>query len=63
PGVRLHNVMRCLEDGDGTRIRERSRIEAPRVLLGYVRRVALAAHTTMFEAIRAHLEREPTRRP
>ncbi len=58
PRVRLDNVMRCLEDGAGTRIEERSRIAAPGPMIAYIRRVALAAHTAMFEGIRAHLERE-----
>ena len=54
PGVRLHGAVSFDPLDGGTRITERVRIEAPRLLAGYTTREAVKAHVAMLAAIRAH---------
>ncbi len=52
PGVRLHGVVTFDEIDGGTRIAEKIRIEAPRVLAAVTVREAVEAHTEMLSNIR-----------
>lgn len=58
PRVHLHNVTRCREEGQGTRVEEVVTIYAPSLLSGYVRRQAFAAHKAMLANLKQHLERQ-----
>lgn len=54
PMVRLNSVVTFDQIDDGTRIAERIRIQAPRLLATATVREAVTAHTTMLANIREH---------
>ena len=54
PGVRLDSVVTFDAEPVGTRLTERIRISAPRILLGTTVRQAVAAHIEMLAGIRRH---------
>ena len=56
PGVRLDSVVTFDAEPVGTRLTERIRISAPRVLLAVTVRQAVAAHIEMLAGIRRHFE-------
>jgi ligand-binding SRPBCC domain-containing protein len=56
PRVALHGVVSFAEAGDGTRITEQLRIEAPRPLAAVTVRQAVAAHVEMLAGIRRHFD-------
>ncbi|RDH76584.1 SRPBCC family protein [Mycolicibacterium moriokaense] len=56
PRVRLHGIVAFEPTGAGTRVVERIRIEAPRLLVGVTARKAVEAHTEMLAGIRRHFE-------
>jgi hypothetical protein len=56
PRVALYGVVSFAESGEGTRITERLRIEAPRPLAAVTVRQAVAAHAEMLAGIRKHFE-------
>lgn len=56
PGVRLRGTVSFEPDGGGTRVTERIRIAAPRLLAGVTIREAVKAHAEMLAGIRRHFE-------
>ena len=56
PGVRLDSVVTFDAEPAGTRLTERIRISAPRILLAVTVRHAVAAHIEMLVGIRRHFE-------
>jgi hypothetical protein len=56
PGVRLDSIVTFDADPVGTRLTERIRIGAPRILLAVTVRQAVAAHIEMLAGIRRHFE-------
>lgn len=56
PGVRLRGTVSFEPDDDGTRVTERIRIGAPRLLAGVTVREAVKAHAEMLAGIRSHFE-------
>lgn len=56
PGVRLRGTVSFEPDDGGTRITERIRIGAPRLLAGITIREAVKAHAEMLAGIRRHFE-------
>lgn len=56
PRVALDGVVSFDGEGDGTRITERLRIQAPRPLAAVTVRQAVAAHVEMMAGIRKHFE-------
>jgi len=56
PGVRLDSVVTFDAEPVGTRLTERIRISAPRILLATTVRQAVAAHIEMLAGIRRHFE-------
>lgn len=56
PGVRLRGTVSFEPDGGGTRVTERIRIAAPRLLAGVTIREAVKAHAKMLAGIRRHFE-------
>jgi hypothetical protein len=54
PGVRLRETVTFAPTEAGTRVTQRLRIEAPRLLAGYTQREAVKAHAAMLAAIRSH---------
>lgn len=56
PGVRLRGTVSFEPDDGGTRVTERIRIAAPRLLAGVTIREAVKAHAKMLAGIRRHFE-------
>lgn len=56
PGVRLRGTVSFEPDDGGTRVTERIRIAAPRLLAGVTIREAVKAHAEMLAGIRRHFE-------
>jgi hypothetical protein len=56
PGVRLRGTVSFEPAGGGTRVTERIRITAPRLLAPVTTREAVKAHITMLAGIRSHFE-------
>ena len=56
PGVEVHTRYRVTPAPEGTRLCEDAIVKAPRLLLGYVRRQAEAAHRETLAKLKAHLE-------
>lgn len=56
PGVRLRGTVSFDPVGDGTRVTERIRITAPRLLAPLTAREAVKAHIAMLAGIRSHFE-------
>lgn len=56
PGVRLRGTVSFEPDGGDTRVTERIRIAAPRLLAGVTIREAVKAHAEMLAGIRRHFE-------
>lgn len=56
PGVRLRGTVSFVPDDGGTRVTERIRISAPRLLAGVTVREAVKAHAEMLAGIRRHFE-------
>lgn len=56
PGVRLRGTVSFEPDDGGTRVTERIRIAAPRLLAGVTIREAVKAHAEMLAGIRGHFE-------
>lgn len=56
PRVHLVTAYRCTAENGATHITERCDIVAPRLLIGFVRRQAYAAHQTLLAGIKHHLE-------
>lgn len=56
PGVRLRGTVSFEPDDGGTRVTERIRIGAPRLLAGVTVREAVKAHAEMLAGIRSHFE-------
>lgn len=56
PGVRLRGTVSFDPEDDGTRVTERIRIGAPRLLAGVTVREAVKAHAEMLAGIRRHFE-------
>lgn len=54
PGVRLRGTVSFEPDGGATRVTERIRIAAPRLLAGVTIREAVKAHAEMLAGIRRH---------
>lgn len=54
PGVRLRGTVSFEPDGGGTRVTERIRIAAPRLLAGVTIREAVKAHAELLAGIRRH---------
>ena len=56
PRVRLETTYVIESAPDGARVREAVRVEAPRLLIGFVARQAESAHAATLAALRTHLE-------
>lgn len=56
PGVRLHVVSRLTSEGERTRVDESVTIDAPWLLLGYVRAQAYQSHRVLFANLKRWLE-------
>lgn len=56
PGIHLHNITRCLPEGNGTRVTEYVEITAPRLLIQTVFKQGLASHKEMFANLKKVLE-------
>ena len=56
PATRLHNELRVLPEGAGTRVRETVRMTAPRLLAGYAAATAQAAHRDLLARLAARVE-------
>jgi len=56
PRVRLNGIVAFESIASGTRLTERLRIAAPRLLAPTTRREAVTAHTAMLAGIRSHFE-------
>jgi hypothetical protein len=56
PGIEVHTRYRIAPVGSGTRLHEDASIQAPRLLLGFVRRRAEAAHRETLAKLKARLE-------
>ncbi len=56
PGIKLFNTTRFVAEGDGTRVSEQIRIEAPRLLMGTVLRQAQQSHQQMLSNLKRQLE-------
>jgi hypothetical protein len=54
-GTHLVNVMRCVSEGNGTRITETVTVNAPWVTMAYVKRQAYIAHKRTFDLLPAVL--------
>lgn len=59
PGVHLITWYECAATGEATRLMEHCTVQAARLLLGFVRRQAQAAHGVMLQQMQAHLEGDP----
>ena len=56
PATRLHNELRVLPEGAGTRVRETVRMTVPRPLAGYAIAAAEAAHRDLLARLAARVE-------
>jgi hypothetical protein len=59
PRVHLHGVVSFEGSDGGTRLTERIRIAAPRILAGLTVREAVDAHVAMLSGIRRHFQQRP----
>lgn len=56
PATRLHNELRVLPEGAGTRVRETVYMTVPRLLAGYAISAAQAAHRDLLDRLAARTE-------
>ena len=56
PRIYLHNETHFLPQGNGTRVKERVEIRAPRLLIGIVYQQAILSHRKMLENLKSVLE-------
>lgn len=56
PGIHLHNVTICQEEGDGSRVKERIEIKAPSLLMKTTYERAFFSHAEMIANLKHMLE-------
>ncbi|GCF09803.1 SRPBCC family protein [Dictyobacter arantiisoli] len=56
PAIYLHNTTMCVPEDNGTRLKERVEITAPRLMVNTVYSQALASHQEMFAKLKTILE-------
>ncbi|MGH2479716.1 MAG: hypothetical protein ACRDHW_08690, partial [Ktedonobacteraceae bacterium] len=56
PGIHLYNITWCEAESNGTRVRERIEITAPRFLMKITSQGAITAHKEMLERLKERVE-------